>query len=191
MQFIYSLAFLFGADNWKIDPTPIELTGSLEKFDKAKTTILDLGCGDGHDCITLAKQGWHVTGVDFVPLAIRKAKTAAQKAGVADQAAFYVGDVCSLNQLNLPAFDFAYDIGCFHLLKPAQRGAYIAGLTSVVKKEGSFLLKAFSPRQKGKEIVGFDSEAIEKSFSPHFEVERTSNHSYWRFPANWYWMRRL
>jgi cyclopropane fatty-acyl-phospholipid synthase-like methyltransferase len=190
LKFIYTLSFLFGADNWKIDPTPQELTNSLNKLDKEKAAILDLGCGDGHNCLSLAQEGWSVTGVDFIPLAISRAKAAARKAGLSDKAQFMVGDVSQLDRLDLPQMDFAYDLGCFHLFGQEQANGYIQGLTNVVKQDGLFLLKAFSPRVKGSRTVGYKPEAIEELFKPYFKLEKTSDHSYWRFPANWYWLRR-
>jgi len=190
MKFLYSLSFLLGADNWKIEPTPQEVTGSLEGFARDNTIILDLGCGDGYHSLTLAKDGWNVIGVDYVPLAVRRARRAARKAGLAQQADFMVGDVCQLGVLALPAVDFAYDIGCFHLLDTQQAEAYMRGLADVMKSGGLFLLKAFTPRPQGKKTVGYESEEIGQLFSPFFTVEKTSNRSYWRFPARWYWMMR-
>lgn len=190
MRFFYSLAFLFGMDTWKIHPTPREVTDSLKEFSKDKTTILDLGCGDGGDCLTLAWLGWQVIGVDFIPLAIRKAQAAVKRAGLADQAVFHVGDVSRLDKLDLPVIDFAYDIGCFHLLDAEQRQTYISGLGNLVRKDGLFLLKAFTPREQGSRTVGFETNQVKLLFSPNFKVEKASDHSYWRFPANWYWMHR-
>ncbi len=190
MKLIYSLAFLFGADNWKIDPTPVELMDSVKELSKENSLILDLGCGDGHDCLTLARAGWQVVGIDFVPVAIRKARAAARRAGVSGRADFRVGDVSRLGNLGLPAVDFAYDIGCFHLLNAEQARGYVDGLAEVVKSGGMFLLKAFTPRRQGKKTVGYTPEQIESLFSPGFKLEKSSDHSYWRFPAEWYWLRR-
>ena len=44
--------------------------------------VLDLGCGSGIWAVELAERGWQVTGVDFVPKALRRARERAQKAGV-------------------------------------------------------------------------------------------------------------
>jgi len=191
MKFVYSLAFLLGADNWKIDPTPEELMETVKSLPQKETTILDLGCGDGHDCLTIAKAGYRTIGVDFVPLAIRKAKKAAETAGVGEQISFYQGDVGNLDRLDLPKVDLAYDIGCFHLLEADKAQDYIEGLAALLKKDGIFILKAFAPRQQGKKTVGYAPHEIETIFATLFKVEKTSDHSYWRYPATWYWMRRI
>ncbi len=95
-----------------------------------------------------------------------------------------------LSFLKLPPIQFAYDIGCFHLLNSDQIEGYIAGINEVIVSGGLFLLNAFTPREQGRKIVGFDSENIKDLFNPSFELERVTNHSYWRFPANWYWLRK-
>ena len=41
-------------------------------------TALDIGCGTGDASIYLAQHGWQVTGVDFVPRALAKARAKAQ-----------------------------------------------------------------------------------------------------------------
>ena len=44
---------------------------------------LDVGCGEGADAIWLARQGWVVTAVDISDVALRRARQAAESAGVA------------------------------------------------------------------------------------------------------------
>ena len=72
---------------------------------------LDLGCGTGTNVITLAKHGWKATGIDFVPRAIKKAKTKAREENL--QIDFRVGDVTHLDDFTEP-FDLILDIGCYH-----------------------------------------------------------------------------
>lgn len=43
---------------------------------------LDLACGEGRNAVWLAGRGWEVTGVDFSPVAIEKARRMATGAGV-------------------------------------------------------------------------------------------------------------
>ncbi len=190
MKFLYTLSFLLGADNWRLESLPIEITEVLKDFNKETTQVLDLGCGVGKESVALATQGWKVTGIDFIPMAIRRARKAAAKAGVTDLAKFYTADVSDLPAQHLLPVQFSYDIGCFHLLEPDKREGYITGLDGVLESGGLFLLHAFNPRQQGKKTVGLEPDAIGELFSPSFTVEMVSDHSYWRFPANWYWLRK-
>jgi SAM-dependent methyltransferase len=57
--------------------TLVEVVGDLPAG-----RALDIGCGEGGDAIWLAQRGWHVTGVDISPTAIRRAEAAADRAGV-------------------------------------------------------------------------------------------------------------
>ena len=59
---------------------------------------LDLGSGLGRATIYLARLGWEVDGVDFVPQAIAQASERAQQAGVADRAHFHLAPVEQLRQ---------------------------------------------------------------------------------------------
>lgn len=45
MKFLYSLPFILGADNWKLDKVPHEILDTVKEFDKNESQILDLGCG--------------------------------------------------------------------------------------------------------------------------------------------------
>lgn len=48
----------------------------------AAGTALDVGCGEGADAIWLAQAGWAVTAIDISEVALRRAREAAEKAGV-------------------------------------------------------------------------------------------------------------
>ena len=191
MKFLYTLAFLFGADHWKMEGIPMEILDSLKEFKKAQAQILDLGCGTGEECISLASMGQNVTGIDFIPLAIRQAEKSAKRAKVEDLAHFMLEDVSKLSAVNLPPIHFAYDLGCFYLLRKIQMKGYISGLGKVMVNGGLFLLNAFTPRKQGRKIVGFDVETVKDLFGDTFDLEMVSEHSYWRFPAIWYWLRKL
>lgn len=190
MKFLYTLAFSLGADNWKLNSLPDEIADTLKEFDIANSHLLDLGCGVGKESVELASRGWHVIGIDFIPQAVRKAKKAAKKVQVNDLTQFITADVSKLGTVDLPPIQFAYDIGCFHLLKPDQMAGYIAGINEALTSGGVFLLNAFTPRQQGNKTIGLDPEKIGELFNPSFGLEKISNRSYWRYPANWYWLRK-
>lgn len=60
----------------------------VERLDPG--TALDVGSGEGGDVVWLAERGWHATGVDVSPTAVRRASDAARARGAA--ARFRVGD---------------------------------------------------------------------------------------------------
>jgi SAM-dependent methyltransferase len=76
--------------------------------------VLDLGCGSGIWGVELAKRGWQVTGVDFVPKALRRARTRAQQAGV--EMRLIEGDVTRLSD-----FDVGSDFPFPHRIRPVSR----------------------------------------------------------------------
>lgn len=64
---------------WSGEPNPmvVDLAEQLPVG-----TALDVGCGEGADCVWLAEQGWDVTGVDFSAEGLRVAADAARQADV-------------------------------------------------------------------------------------------------------------
>jgi SAM-dependent methyltransferase len=53
-----------------------------EVADLAPGRALDVGCGEGADAIWLAGRGWAVTAIDISDVAVRRAREAAEAAGV-------------------------------------------------------------------------------------------------------------
>jgi cyclopropane fatty-acyl-phospholipid synthase-like methyltransferase len=98
---------------------------------------LDLGCGTGTNCITLARAGWQAVGVDLIHKAIRKAREKAKAAGVAVD--FHQDSVTRLRGVSGP-FDLILDIGCYHGLAPAERSIYQRNAFTLLSPGGSLLL---------------------------------------------------
>jgi SAM-dependent methyltransferase len=78
-------------------------------------SFLELGCGVGRFSCYLAQQGLRVTGVDFSPVAIAKARKRVARDN--ERPEFLVGDLTRLDPLSGP-FDVSFDAGCFHCLDP-------------------------------------------------------------------------
>ncbi len=75
--------------------------------------VLDLGCGSGIWAVKLAERGWNVTGVDFVPKALRRARERAREAGV--EVRLVEGDVTELGSTGVGSgFPVLLDFGLFH-----------------------------------------------------------------------------
>jgi SAM-dependent methyltransferase len=95
-----------------------------------------LGCGTGTNVITLAKAGWEVIGIDFVPSAIAQARRKAVQAKAT--CTFRVGNVTRLTP-DLYNRDLILDVGCFHGLQTLQRTAYADGVRRALAPSGHWL----------------------------------------------------
>jgi 2-polyprenyl-3-methyl-5-hydroxy-6-metoxy-1,4-benzoquinol methylase len=67
---------------WSGNPNPQLIA---EAADMRPGTALDVGCGEGADAIWLAERGWDVTAADISPVALQRAASHAEAAGVADR----------------------------------------------------------------------------------------------------------
>jgi SAM-dependent methyltransferase len=78
--------------------------------DSGSADILEIGCGNGVNCIELAKQipQGHFDGVDYVDQMVDAAIENVRSSNVAERMRFFVGDVLQLNQLS--ALKQTYDV---------------------------------------------------------------------------------
>jgi SAM-dependent methyltransferase len=99
---------------------------------------LDLGCGTGTNVRYLLDHGWDVTGIDFVPRAMRTAKRKSASGNL------LLGDVTKLADLGVSGpFDLMFDCGCFHSIPDARREAYVSGVARVARPGATLLMFAF------------------------------------------------
>jgi SAM-dependent methyltransferase len=113
---------------------------------KPGTKVLDLGCGAGTNSLFLARQGFHVTGIDLGEGAVRAATERARRAGVA--AEFRVGDVTKLPFAE-GAFGGAIDVGCFHTLPLDLRPAYAKEVARILRPRRVLALSWIAREFKG------------------------------------------
>jgi ubiquinone/menaquinone biosynthesis C-methylase UbiE len=145
----------FGSPPWDTGISPPELLDFIQYHPPGKA--LDLGCGTGTNLITLAKSGWQVTGVDFIPKAIRLAHKKCQQAGVT--ASLLVGDVSRLEGID-QTFDLILDIGCFHNLSKEKKTSYLRSMKDRLAPGGTYLLYAFLRPEDGSSPRGIDRQDI-------------------------------
>ncbi len=67
---------------WSGEPNAVLVA---ETSDVHPGLALDLGCGEGADAVWLAQRGWRVTAVDVSAVALARASSHAEAAGVADR----------------------------------------------------------------------------------------------------------
>ncbi len=131
--------------------------------------VLDVGCGSGIWAVTLAERGWQVTGVDFVPKALRMARERAQDAGVEVQ--LVKGDVTRLGETGVGSgYPLLLDFGLFHdELSDEQRHAMGREVTAVAARGATLLMTAFAPGRRGPMPRGASRGDIEAAY-PEWRV---------------------
>src|SRR5215207_8170999 len=89
MSLAYRILYAVGFIPWEqmAEPQIADQIGDLfAREEKGREPpygrALDLGCGSGIWGVALAQRGWEVTGVDFVPKALRRARERAERAAV-------------------------------------------------------------------------------------------------------------
>jgi cyclopropane fatty-acyl-phospholipid synthase-like methyltransferase len=189
----FRAAYLLGFKPWDSGvPAPelVAVVAGEHRLPPGKA--LDLGCGTGTNSIYLAQSGWDVTGVDFVPRAIRAAQRKAATAAVSPR--FIVGDVTRLTTLNLGSrFDLLLDLGCFHSIPDSGRAAYVSGATEVARAETTMLLFCFvrgtSPPRFGPRGVA-RGEVAERFAAGWDVITETAGGPMFGADAAWYRLRR-
>jgi SAM-dependent methyltransferase len=132
------------------ETAPWDITGpqpafvGLEEAGEIRGSILDAGCGTGENALYLASRGHEVWGLDFVPVAIVRAKVKAKERGLGVH--FQVGDALKLDQLGR-TFDTVIDCGLFHTFTDEERPLYVAGLATVLRPGGSVKILCFSDQE--------------------------------------------
>jgi len=170
---------------WDTQVTPPEVMEFLSRIPPG--TALDLGCGTGTNAITLARHGWRVTGVDFIPKAIATARAKAARSGFAID--FLVASVTDLSALTGP-FDYVLDIGCLHSLEVEDRQRYVATLSRLLRPQAWYMLYAWLPRPSGGGVVGISAEEIDSLLRADFSKVRVEIGEESGYPSAWYWFQR-
>lgn len=124
---------------------------------------LELGCGTGDTSIYLAKQGWQITAVDFVPTALEKARAKARAGGI--DVNFVHADVRHLRQAGITGpVRLIVDNGCLHNMNDDDRDAYVREVTAVAAPDARLLIVAFLPGGRFG-VRGIDRTEMERRFA--------------------------
>jgi ubiquinone/menaquinone biosynthesis C-methylase UbiE len=145
----------FGKAPWDSGISPPELFEFIQMHPAGRA--MDLGCGTGTNVITLAKNGWRVSGMDFALRAIQIAKRKIKQAGL--KADLCVGDVTNIKTDS--QFDLVLDIGCFHGVD--DRAAYLTQLDKILIPGGFWLMYGFfkpAPHLPGPGLAAQDLDMI-------------------------------
>ena len=144
---------------------------------------IDLGCGAGGVSLELAEAGFAVTGVDFSPVALGKARVAAGRRALGpDRVTFVAGDLTAGRVPGVTGpFDLLVDYGTLDDLPDAGREAMARYVTGLARAGALFFLFAFSGRHEdlprmsfggpSRAFPGLEPGEVEDLFEHAFRVE--------------------
>ena len=174
---MFRVFYRIGFTPWDGHPIATSLRTLIEGTDDspalAAASALDVGCGTGDTSIYLAQHGWQVTGVDFVPKAVKKARAKAAAAGVSVD--FRHGDATRLSSEGLgTGFGLIVDQGCLHGMSGDDRDRYVREVTAVAAPDARLLLVEFTPGGSIG-VPGVDQAEIERRFTPEWTLLATGD----------------
>ena len=122
--------------------------GTLRRPGARAARAVDLGCGAGGVSLELAEAGFAVTGVDFSPVALTKARAAADRLDLgSERVTFLAGDLTAGHVPGVEGpFDLLVDYGTLDDLPDAGRHAMARYVTGLARPGSRFFLFAFSGR---------------------------------------------
>ncbi len=133
---------------WEIGPRS-ELVGLVDAGvitpeRLAPGRAVDLGCGAGANAVFLAQAGFDVVGVDFSSVALRKARRAANAAGVSERLHLVQGDLTAARIPGVEGpFDLLVDYGTLDDLSPPGRAAMAATIVRLSRPGSVLVMYAF------------------------------------------------
>jgi SAM-dependent methyltransferase len=171
MSLAYRILYAVGFTPWEQMAEP-QIAGQIAGLfareeaerDPPYGRALDLGCGSGIWSVALAQRGWQVTGVDFVPKAVRRARERAEQAGV--ELELRTGDVTKLDTAGIRSgFQLILDFGCFHdELSDEQRSQEGREATAAAAPGATLLIMSWEQGRRGPLPRGASRDDIQAAF---------------------------
>jgi SAM-dependent methyltransferase len=141
-----------GFENFASRPF-LEVALPTLRFSSAHPSALEYGCGTGAGACYLAERGFHVHGIDLIPLAIEMAREQARARGL--DVDYAVGDICALPHEGV-RYDLIVDSYCLQcIVTDADRARVYAAVRARLRPEGYYLVSTaiYDPGRLRQETV--------------------------------------
>jgi methyl halide transferase len=131
-------------------------------------SVLVLGCGRGHDCLELTRQGFDVTGMDISASGTKEARRLAR--AKRERVRYVIGDCLKLPKNMLGAFDSVFEHTCFCAIDPELRAQYVSSVAAALKPNGHLLGVFYNIQPESGPPFGTTREELVEQFSPQFRL---------------------
>ena len=164
-----------GQTPWDSGAPSLEMQRVVRDRAIAPRRMLEIGCGTGTNAVWFAQQGFEVTAVDLVPLAIDNAVARAKGAGVKVRfEAANLLDAAVTSQLAAGGpFEFIFDRGVYHCLREENQPAILRAIHQLTGR-GSLYLQltgnANDPNPPGQGPPRVKAEELLAELGPSFEL---------------------
>ena len=168
-RFMFGLFYRIGFTPWEGHALPARLRELVEGPDALpRGKALDVGCGTGDTSIYLVRHGWTVTAIDFVHIALERARAKAAAAGVGVR--FQQADATQLASSGIgTGFNLIVDSGCLHGMSDEGRAAYVREVSAVATPGATLVLVGYSERDR-RGPRGFNRPEVERRFGAEWEL---------------------
>ena len=150
--------------------------------------ILDLACGQGRHSIELAKRGFRVTGLDYSPLLLSRAKTSARKIARSKRPIFIEGDMRNLKRI-FPRGSFDAVVNLWNAWGYFDRRSddrkTLAGISHVLKPGGALVINTLNEGGVIHRLRGDTRRWHEEKRSRYFLQDFTYERAAKRLNARW------
>lgn len=130
--------------------------------------IAILGCGNGHDALLFAENGFEVTAIDFAPEPLRylEANIPSHQKNIR----LLKADLFALPEVYKGYFDFVLEYTCYCAIDPERRNEYVESVYRMLKPQG-VLVALFFPTdgRPGGPPYAVRSQEIEEKFTHRFK----------------------
>jgi SAM-dependent methyltransferase len=154
-------------------------------FDDGAFSALEVGCGNGINCIEMAKAFDRASfdGVDFIPEMVQAAIESARRGGVEQRTRFMVGDVTRLHEVSElhDSYDVVLTDRCLINLNTAElQGRAIRDIAAKLQPGGFLLMIENSRHTHGRQNLAREGLGLEPrapaAFNRFFTEEEMSGH---------------
>ena len=159
-ELFYSLPFI--PISW-IFGSPHEMREYTNLFESGQIPLgraIDIGCGEGSNAIYLSRIGFEVTGVDFSPTAIKRARANTRAAGL--EVTLIEDDLTNLRHVS-GKFDLLVDFGALNDLNQVDRDLYMNNVLPLTNPGSRYILLCFQKSLPANEV--------ERRFAQQFSIE--------------------